>query len=81
LKKLDESGATLCAGVGAIPSIEPKSDAEKSVYEVAKVLFEHPYPSDRKPLPSDYMQLPPKPCFLEMAYKVRRWARREKNID
>ena len=70
LKELDDSGVTLCAGVGAIPSIEPQSDAEKNVYEIAKVLFEHSYPSDRKSQPAGSMQLPAKPCFLEMAYKV-----------
>ncbi|KAL7004324.1 hypothetical protein EMMF5_006150 [Cystobasidiomycetes sp. EMM_F5] len=77
LQELNSRGIKLCAGVGAIPSIEPQSAAEKTVYEIAKTLFSFPYsphPSDgtsEGASEDDSMGLPPQPCFLEMAYKPR----------
>ncbi|GJN89458.1 hypothetical protein Rhopal_002444-T1 [Rhodotorula paludigena] len=72
LEKTTSQGITLCAGTGAIPSIEPATEAEKNVYEVAKRVFAWPY---NRPIPdasdADYLALPQKPVFLEMAYKPR----------
>ncbi|KAI5475359.1 3-dehydroquinate synthase [Pseudohyphozyma bogoriensis] len=72
LAELDKSGVRLAAGVGAIPSIEPVTEAEKMVYEVAKAVFEHPYDvSDAPAQPANVLSLPSKPVHLEMAYKPR----------
>ncbi|KAK4702194.1 hypothetical protein P7C70_g4032, partial [Phenoliferia sp. Uapishka_3] len=68
----DKSGVKLAASVGAIPSIEPVSDAEKLVYEIAKTVFAHKYDaSSATSQPQGFLQLPKKPVHLEMAYKPR----------
>lgn len=70
LAELDSKGTRLTVGVGAIPSIEPQSTAEKNVYEAAKTLFSHTS-TPPKQQPSGHIAHPAKPTFLEMAYKVR----------
>lgn len=62
--KLQQSGHRLRIGVGAIPAIEPVTDAEKMVYTVAKFLFEL---KDEAKSSDDFKQR----HFLEMCYKVR----------
>ncbi|KAM0753951.1 Aminoacid dehydrogenase-like protein [Meredithblackwellia eburnea MCA 4105] len=72
LSALEKEGTRLVAGVGAIPSIEPVTEAEKRVYEIAKTLFEHPYDSSQaKAQPEGFLPLPNRPVHLEMAYKPR----------
>ncbi|GAA6030614.1 hypothetical protein JCM8097_006237 [Rhodosporidiobolus ruineniae] len=71
LKSLEEKGIRLAAGTGAIPSIEPQTDAEKNVYEVAKAVFEWEYKPEGVQTKAGSLALPPKPTFLEMAYKPR----------
>ncbi|ORY56197.1 hypothetical protein BCR35DRAFT_335500 [Leucosporidium creatinivorum] len=71
LAKGEKEGVRLAAGVGAIPSIEPKTEAEKRVYEIAKTLFEHPYNASRVKAEEGFLSLPSKPVHLEMAYKPR----------
>ncbi|GAA6003487.1 hypothetical protein JCM10207_000355 [Rhodosporidiobolus poonsookiae] len=72
LEATEKQGIRLAAGTGAIPSIEPQTDAEKNVYEVAKRVFEWPYrPKTGKPAEDGVISLPSKPVFLEMAYKPR----------
>ncbi|KAL8283693.1 hypothetical protein RQP46_005488 [Phenoliferia psychrophenolica] len=68
----DRTGVKLAAGVGAIPSIEPVTDAEKLVYEIARTLFAHKYDASAAPVqPKGFLQLPKAPVHLEMAYKPR----------
>lgn len=67
----DQRGVKLACGVGAIPSIEPVSEAEKLVYEISKTLFAHSYDVSSAPKqPEGFLPLPKKPVHLEMAYKV-----------
>ena len=74
LRELDAQGLKLVAGVGAIPSIEPVTEAEKNVYEIAKVVFAHKYDSGSvTSASSGHLPYPSKPTFLEMAYKVSQW--------
>lgn len=71
LVKLNKAGTSLAASVGAIPSIEPVTDAEKLVYEISKTVFAHPYdPSISAVAPSHFLPLPQKAVHVEMAYKV-----------
>lgn len=69
-------GIALCVGVGAIPSVEPKTEAEKMVYATLDALLVHPYAassthqSRKEVVARDYLPLPRKPCYLDMAYKV-----------
>lgn len=67
----EKQGFKLAAGVGAIPSIEPATEEEKRVYEIAKVLFEHPYDAGGVQAEQGFLSLPSKPVHLEMAYKPR----------
>lgn len=70
LVKLNKAGTSLAASVGAIPSIEPVTDAEKLVYEISKTVFAHPYdPSISAVAPSHFLPLPQKAVHVEMAYK------------
>jgi hypothetical protein len=63
LEALEKKGTRLAAGTGAIPSIEPQTDAEKNVYEVAKAAFSYPYKTAGEPEDS-FISLPSKPTFL-----------------
>jgi hypothetical protein len=63
LAALEGKGIRLAAGTGAIPSIEPQSDAEKNVYEVAKAAFSYPYKSGST-ADDGFISLPAKPTFL-----------------
>lgn len=66
LEALEKSGIRLCAGTGAIPSIEPATEAEKNVYEVAKAAFSYPYKGDAS-TQAGFLALPSKPTFLGMS--------------
>ncbi|BGP20930.1 hypothetical protein JCM10213v2_009095 [Rhodosporidiobolus nylandii] len=71
LSSLEAKGVKLCAGTGAIPSIEPATAEEKNVYAVAKAAFEWPYKPESTQGEAGFLSLPQKPTFLEMAYKPR----------
>ncbi|ORY56202.1 hypothetical protein BCR35DRAFT_355663 [Leucosporidium creatinivorum] len=68
LAKGEKEGVRLAAGVGAIPSIEPKTEAEKRVYDIARLLFEHPDDASGAKAEEGFLALPSKPVFVEMAY-------------
>ncbi|KAK9894059.1 NAD(P)-binding protein [Cystobasidium minutum MCA 4210] len=70
LKELEAKGTRFCVGVGCIPSVEPASEGEKMVYDVARALFSHPYPAvggDNEG--TQHFSIPEKPIFFDMAYK------------
>lgn len=71
LKELEAKGTRFCVGVGCIPSVEPASEGEKMVYDVARALFSHPYPAvggDNEG--TQHFSIPEKPIFFDMAYKA-----------
>ncbi|GAA5852000.1 hypothetical protein JCM8547_000123 [Rhodosporidiobolus lusitaniae] len=71
LDELESRGVKLAAGTGAIPSIEPQTEGEKMVYEVAKAVFARDYKKGEKETTAGSIALPEKPVCLEMAYKPR----------
>ncbi|KAH9812431.1 hypothetical protein DFH28DRAFT_930870 [Melampsora americana] len=58
-------------GVGCIPAIEPITDQEKLVYQLARLIFSIPYVPEAKETDDDFIKAPTRPLFLEMAYKPR----------
>ncbi|KAG0145095.1 hypothetical protein CROQUDRAFT_671994 [Cronartium quercuum f. sp. fusiforme G11] len=58
-------------GMGCIPAETPKTDAEKMVYQIAHRFLLTPYVY-KQTLENEFIRLPTKPLFLEMAYKPRR---------
>ncbi|KAM0756154.1 hypothetical protein T439DRAFT_22136 [Meredithblackwellia eburnea MCA 4105] len=70
LSKAETNGIRLLTGIGAIPSIEPVTEAEKQVYEIAKVVYNHSYnPAPSLPQHAGYLELPKRPVHVEMPYK------------
>lgn len=58
-------------GVGCIPALEPITDQEKMVYQLARLIFSIPYVPEAKETDDEYIKAPTRPLFLEMAYKPR----------
>lgn len=81
LQGLERQSTRLCLGVGCIPSVQPVTDGEKMVYDVARAIFSYSYaPGDNireeSSKEEQYFALPQKAIFFDMAYKVRmsrRW--------
>jgi quinate dehydrogenase len=67
----DKAGVRLAAGVGAIPSIEPATEAEKRVYEIDKVLFEHPYDASGAHTAQEFLSLPSKPVLYVFLSRLK----------
>lgn len=61
LAQADRDGVKLVAAVGAIPSVEPVTEEEKRVYEIAGTLFGHEYEEGGATLGERYLPLPSKP--------------------
>lgn len=72
LEALKRQSTTMCLGVGCIPSVQPETEGEKMVYDVARTMFAHHYnaagPTEERR--ETYFALPRKPIFFDMAYKV-----------
>ncbi|EGG07639.1 uncharacterized protein MELLADRAFT_35329 [Melampsora larici-populina 98AG31] len=58
-------------GVGCIPALEPVTDQEKMVYQLARAIFSIPYVPEAKETDDEFIKAPTRPLFLEMAYKPR----------
>lgn len=58
-------------GVGCIPALEPITDQEKMVYQLARLIFSIPYVPEAKNTNDEFIKAPTRPVFLEMAYKPR----------
>ena len=70
--KLREQGRPLCVGVGAVPSDVPQTTTERAVYDIAEALFaQHQPEEEHNGKASVQLQIPKRPVFLDMAYKVR----------
>ena len=66
------TGPPIVVSVGVIPSFAPKTEAEKAVYSIAKILFgtASTYtPPQTEPKTGSYIPFPKKPIILEMNYK------------
>lgn len=63
LKAETDAGKRLAIGVGCIPSIEPQTEAEKTVYAISKKIFEVADSGSSDSVPKSRF-------FLEMCYKV-----------
>lgn len=62
---LRRAGKVLVAGVGAIPSVAPRTEAEARLYRTARNLFrlaDPPTPAEG----TDELVLPTKPVFVDM---------------
>lgn len=72
LQGLEQQSTRLSLGVGCIPSVQPVTEGEQMVYDVARAIFSCSYGSlASETADGQYFTLPEKPIFFDMAYKVR----------
>ncbi|KPV78369.1 uncharacterized protein RHOBADRAFT_65904 [Rhodotorula graminis WP1] len=70
LDRLESEGGRVVCGVGAIPCVEPTTEGEKMVYDVAAMVFERRYRAGEGPsVEEGSLALPDRPVFVDMAYK------------
>ncbi|GAA5917196.1 hypothetical protein JCM8208_003321 [Rhodotorula glutinis] len=70
LEGLEREGGRVVCGVGAIPCVEPTTEGERMVYEVAATVFGRRYEAGEGPsVEEGSLALPDRPVFVDMAYK------------